>query len=330
MDKTIYEEMNEKLDGKNITIVFPEGEDERIQGAVERLYKEGKINPVLLGKVEAIEKIAKEKGFDLTNIPIIDPEKADDFEEMIDKFVERRKGKATADQACEILKDPNYYGTMMIYVGKADGMVSGAVHSTGDTVRPALQIVKTKPGVSLVSGSMLMMGKGGERFMFADVGINITMTPEQMADTAIQTAETAKLFDIDPKVAMLSFSTKGSAQHELVDAVVEATKIAQEKRPDLDIDGEMQFDAALVESVGQRKAPGSKVAGHANVFVFPDLQSGNIGYKIAQRLGGFEAIGPILQGLNKPISDLSRGCSEEDVYKLTIITANQALTDKES
>lgn len=330
MDKTIYEEMNEKLDGKNITIVFPEGEDERIQGAVERLYKEGYINPVLLGKVEAIEKIAKEKGFDLTNIPIIDPEKADDFEEMIDKFVERRKGKATADQAREILKDPNYYGTMMIYVGKADGMVSGAVHSTGDTVRPALQIIKTKPGVSLVSGSMLMMGKGGERFMFADVGINITMTPDQMADTAIQTAETAKLFDIEPKVAMLSFSTKGSAQHELVDAVVEATKIAQEKRPDLDIDGEMQFDAALVESVGQRKAPGSKVAGHANVFIFPDLQSGNIGYKIAERLGGFEAIGPILQGLNKPISDLSRGCSEEDVYKLTIITANQALTDRES
>lgn len=329
MDNTVYEEMKEYLKGKNINIVFPEGEDPRIQGAVVRLYNDGYMNPILLGKKEEIQKVAKEQGYDLTDITIIEPEHAEDFEEMVEKFVERRKGKATPEQAREILKDANYYGTMMVYVGKADGMVSGAVHSTGDTVRPALQIIKTKPGVSLVSGSMLMKGPVGQRFMFADVGINITMTPEQLADTAIQTAETAKLFKIYPKIAMLSFSTKGSAQHELVDIVAEATKIAKEKRPDLDIDGEIQFDAALVESVGKKKAPGSPVAGKANVFIFPDLQSGNIGYKIAERLGGFEAIGPILQGLNKPISDLSRGCSQKDVYKLAIITATQYLIEKE-
>ena len=329
MDNTVYEEMKEQLRGKDVKIVFPEGEDERIQGAVSRLYNDGYLIPILLGNKKEIENVAKEHGYDLTDITIIDPSEAEDFEEMVEKFVERRKGKATIEQAREILKDPNYYGTMMTYLGKADGMVSGAVHSTGDTVRPALQIIKTKPGVSLVSGSMLMKGPVGQRFMFADVGINIKMTPEQLADTAIQTAETAKLFKIYPKVAMLSFSTKGSAEHELVDVVAEATRIAQEKRPDLDIDGEMQFDAALIESVGQRKAPGSNVAGKANVFIFPDLQAGNIGYKIAERLGGFEAIGPILQGLNKPVSDLSRGCSQKDVYKLAIITANQYLIEKE-
>ena len=329
MDNTVYEEMKEQLRGKDVKIVFPEGEDERIQGAVSRLYNDGYLIPILLGNKKEIENVVKEHGYDLTDITIIDPSEAEDFEEMVEKFVERRKGKATIEQAREILKDPNYYGTMMTYLGKADGMVSGAIHSTGDTVRPALQIIKTKPGVSLVSGSMLMKGPVGQRFMFADVGINIKMTPEQLADTAIQTAETAKLFKIYPKVAMLSFSTKGSAEHELVDVVVEATRIAQAKRPDLDIDGEMQFDAALIESVGQRKAPGSKVAGKANVFIFPDLQAGNIGYKIAERLGGFEAIGPILQGLNKPVSDLSRGCSQKDVYKLAVITANQYLIEKE-
>ena len=203
-------------------------------------------------------------------------------------------------------------------------MVSGAVHSTGDTVRPALQIIKTKPGVSRTSGAFVML-KGDTRYIFSDCAINIELDAEGLAGVAVESARTAKMFGIDPKVAMLSFSTMGSAKHDLATKVQEATKMAQNLAPELPIDGEMQFDAAIVESVGQQKAPGSKVAGFANVFVFPSLEAGNIGYKIAQRLGGFEALGPILQGLNKPITDLSRGCNEEDVYKLSIITACQSL-----
>ena len=213
-------------------------------------------------------------------------------------------------------------------MGLADGMVSGAVHSTGDTVRPALQIIKTKPGVSRTSGAFLMVrGRDQEKYLFSDCAINVSPNAQELAEIAVDSAKTAELFDIDPKVAMLSFSTKGSAKAPEVDKVVEATKIAQELAPNYQIDGELQFDAAYVASVGQLKAPESPVAGKATVFVFPDLQAGNIGYKIAQRFGGFEAIGPILQGLNKPVSDLSRGANEEDVYKLSIITAAQALNN---
>lgn len=224
-----------------------------------------------------------------------------------------------------MLKTVNYFGTMLVYTGKADGLVSGAVFSTGDTVRPALQIIKTRPGVSRTSGAMLMLGQNGEKYMFADIAINITLEPQELAEVAVETAKTARIFDIDPKVAMLSFSTMGSAKHELAERVAEATKIAKELAPDLALDGEMQFDAAIAPEVGAKKAPNSPVAGKANVFIFPDLQAGNIGYKIAQRLGGYEAIGPILQGLNMPISDLSRGSNEEDIYKLSLITAAQAL-----
>lgn len=323
----IIDELKAKVEGKNMKIVFPEGEDVRIMGAAVRLKKDGLITPILLGNIEEIEKVAKENNFDISDIEVIQPEKAEDFEELVDAFVERRKGKATKEQALEQIKVPNYYGTMMTYVGKADGMVSGAVNSTGDTVRPALQIVKTKPGVSRTSGAMVMLGKDGSRLLFSDIAINITLEPQQLAEVAVESAKTAKLFGIDPKVAMLSFSTKGSAKHELAERTIEATKIAKELAPDLALDGELQFDAAFVPSVGAKKAPGSDVAGKANVFIFPDLQAGNIGYKIAQRLGGYEALGPILQGLNKPISDLSRGCSEEDVYKLSIITAAQALAE---
>jgi phosphate acetyltransferase len=245
---------------------------------------------------------------------------------MVAKFVERRKGKATEEKARVQLRDPNYFGTMLIYMGKADGMVSGACHSTGDTVRPALQIVKMKPGCSRVSGAMVML-KGDERYLFSDIAINITVDAQAMGEIAVESAKTAKTFDIDPKVALLSFSTKGSAVSPESEKVAEATKIAQELAPELPIDGELQFDAAFVASVGERKAPGSKVAGHANTFIFPSLEAGNIGYKIAQRFGGFEAIGPILQGLAKPINDLSRGCDEEDAYKLAIITAAQAVAE---
>ena len=214
---------------------------------------------------------------------------------------------------------------MLVKTDKANGMVSGAVHSTGDTVRPALQIIKTKPNVSRTSGAMVMLGKNGQRYVFADIAINITLEAKELAEVAVETSKTAELFGIDPKVAMLSFSTKGSAKHELSEKISQATEFAKELAPDLSLDGELQFDAAIVPEVAKQKAKDSSVAGNANVFIFPDLQSGNIGYKIAQRLGGFEAIGPILQGLNKPISDLSRGCNEEDVYKLAIITAAQSL-----
>lgn len=321
----IFNELIEKISGKDIKIVFPEGEDKRVLGACRRLKDENLITPIVLGKLSEIENTAKENGISLENLEIIDVENSEDMDYMIDKFVEIRKGKNTKEQAEKMLKDVNYYGTMLVYEGKVDGMVSGAVHSTGDTVRPALQIVKTKPGVSRTSGAMVMLGKNGERYIFADIAINITLEANELAEVAVETAKTAELFGIDPKVAMLSFSTKGSAKHEFSEKVAKATEIAKELAPNLELDGELQFDAAIAPEVGKQKAKDSKVAGYANVFVFPDLQSGNIGYKIAQRLGGFEAIGPILQGLNKPISDLSRGCNEEDVYKLAIITAGQSL-----
>ncbi|WP_425539094.1 phosphate acetyltransferase [Microaceticoccus formicicus] len=321
----LFEELKAKLDGIDKTIVFPEGKDIRILGACARLKKDEIVTPIIIGKEEEVKEIAKNEGFDLEGIQIIDPDSYDEFDAMVDAFVERRKGKATEEQARILLKDSNYFGTMLVYLGKADGMVSGAVGSTGDTVRPALQIVKTVPGVSRISGAMVMMGPNNERYVFADIAINITLEADQLAELAVETAKTAKIFGIDPKVAMLSFSTMGSASSPEQEKVAEATRLAKEMAPELAIDGEMQFDAALVPSVGKKKAPESKVAGQANVFIFPDLQAGNIGYKIAERLGKFEAIGPILQGLNAPISDLSRGCSEEDVYKLAMITALQSL-----
>lgn len=322
----LFESLKSKVLGKNVRVVFPEGTEPRILGAVVRLQAENLVHPVLLGNVDEINKSAKDHGFNVDNIEIIDPSNYDEMEEMVAAFVERRKGKATEEQAREILKDENYFGTMLTHMGKVDALVSGAVHSTGDTVRPALQIIKTKPGVSRTSGAFIMMrGRGQEKYLFSDCAINVNPSAQELAEIAVESAKTAEMFDIDPKVALLSFSTKGSAKAEEVTKVAEAAKIAKELAPQYEIDGEMQFDAAFVKSVADQKAPGSNVAGEASVFVFPELQSGNIGYKIAQRFGNFEAIGPILQGLNKPISDLSRGCNEEDVYKTAIITANQAL-----
>lgn len=321
---SLEETLRENITGKNIRIVFPEATDPRILGAVVRLKREELLEPVLVGSPEEIYAAAEEQGFNLTDIEIYDPENYDKFDEMVASFVERRKGKATEEQAREVLKSGNYFGTMLVYQDIADGLISGAVHSTSDTVRPALQIVKTRPGTSLTSGAFLMLRKN-DQFIFSDCAINPDPNAEQLAEIAIESARTAKMFGIDPKVALLSFSTKGSASGDMVSKVVEATKIAKEQAPDLALDGELQFDAAFSPDVATKKAPDSDVAGNANVFVFPELQSGNIGYKIAQRLGGFEAIGPILQGLAKPIADLSRGCIEEDVYKLSIITANQFL-----
>lgn len=322
----LFESLKQKIKGKNISIVFPEGDDVRILGAASRLAKDGLVNPVILGAKDTVEKDAKDADIDLGDVEIIDylNQPADQIDEMVSAIVERRKGKTDEAKARDWLKDPNYFGTTLVYMNKINGMVSGANHPTGDTVRPALQIIKTKPGVKLISGAFIMQ-KGDERYLFADCAINLDPDANALAEIAVESGKVAKTFDIDPKVALLSFSTKGSAKGDMVTKVQEATKLAQEQAPDMDIDGEMQFDAAFVPTVAEKKAPGSKVAGKATVFVFPELQSGNIGYKIAQRFGGFEAIGPILQGLNKPVSDLSRGSNEEDVYKVAIITAAQAL-----
>lgn len=322
----IFEKLADQLRGQDKTIVFPEGEDPRVLGAAIRLKKDQLVEPVVLGNQEAVEKVAGENGFDLTGLQILDPATypAEDKQAMHNALLERRNGKNTPEQVDQMLEDISYFATMLVYMGKVDGMVSGAVHATGDTVRPALQIIKTKPGSHRISGAFIMQ-KGEERYVFADCAINIELDTPTMAEVASQSAETAKLFGIDPKVAMLSFSTKGSAKGDMVTKVAEATKLAKEANPDLAIDGELQFDAAFVPSVGELKAPGSDVAGHANVFIFPSLEAGNIGYKIAQRFGGFEAIGPVLQGLNAPVADLSRGTDEEAVYKVALITAAQAL-----
>ena len=322
----LFDNLKQKVAGANKTIVFPEGQEPRIFRAAIRLKNDGLVVPILLGKDDEIKQNAENEGVDLGDIELIDPNTypEDKFAEMVEAFVERRKGKNTKEQAETMLRDVNYFGTMLVYMDKADGLVSGAIHSTGDTVRPALQIIKTKPGVSRTSGAFVMV-KGDERYLFADCAININPGAQELAEIAVESANTAKIFDIDPQVAMLSFSTMGSAKSDEVTKVQEAVKLAKELAPNEKIDGELQFDAAFVPVVAKQKAPESEVAGHANVFIFPELQSGNIGYKIAQRLGGFEAIGPVLQGLNKPVSDLSRGSVEEDVYKVAIITAAQAL-----
>lgn len=320
----LFDTLKNRLEGKSRRIVFPEGSDERIPAAASKLAADGLIQPVLVGSNEKIEQKAKELNVVLDKVEIIDPSTYDQFDDMVASFVERRKGKATEEAAREILLDENYFGTMLVYMDKADGLVSGAAHSTADTVRPALQIIKTKPGIKKTSGVFIMV-REHEKYVFADCAINIAPDSQDLAEIASASADTAELFDIDPRVAMLSFSTKGSAKSEETEKVAEAVRIAKEQRPDLTIDGEFQFDAAFVPSVAEKKAPNADIKGDANVFVFPGLEAGNIGYKIAQRLGNFDAVGPILQGLNKPVNDLSRGCNTEDVYKLAIITAAQSL-----
>lgn len=321
--------LQDKLSGKNVKIVLPEGEDERVLIAATQLQKTDYVSPIVLGNEDNIKSLASKHALDLTQIEIIDPATSELKDELVDDFVERRKGKATKEQAVELLDNVNYFGTMLVYTGKAEGLVSGAAHSTGDTVRPALQIIKTKPGVSRTSGIFFMI-KGDEQYIFGDCAINPELDAQGLAEIAVESAKSAQSFGMDPKVAMLSFSTKGSAKSDDVTKVQEALKLAQEKAEadQLDhvvIDGEFQFDAAIVPSVAEKKAPGAKIQGDANVFVFPSLEAGNIGYKIAQRLGGYDAVGPVLQGLNSPVNDLSRGCSTEDVYNLSIITAAQAL-----
>ncbi|MFC0525186.1 phosphate acetyltransferase [Pontibacillus salicampi] len=320
----LFDSLRSKLSGSNKRVVLPEGLDERILTAASMLSEEGYITPVLIGNKDEIKQKAADLDVNIDGADILDPEQYEEFDAMVASFVERRNGKATEEKAREMLKDGNYFGTMLVYMGKAEGLVSGAVHSTADTVRPALQIIKTKPGIKKTSGIFIMV-RDEEKYAFADCAINISPDSQDLAEIALASAETAQLFDIDPRVAMLSFSTKGSAQSPETEKVTDAVKIAKEQNPNLALDGEFQFDAAFVPSVAEKKAPNSELNGDANVFVFPSLEAGNIGYKIAQRMGNFDAVGPVLQGLNAPVNDLSRGCSADDVYKLALITAAQSL-----
>ena len=328
--RNILDEIKIKAKALQKTIVLCEGEDKRVVQAAADATKEGIAKIVLLGNEAEIK--AANPDVDLAGVTIIDPLTAEKLPEYNAKLCELRASKGmTPDQAAKLLTDGTYFGAMMLKMGDVDGLVSGACHSTANTLRPGLQIIKTAKGVSSVSSFNLMIcPPQGNQYcpdglvVFADCGLNPTYTSEGLADCAIATANSAKaIAGIDPKVAMLSFSTMGSAKHDNVTLVSEAVKIAKEKAPELKIDGELQFDAAIVPSVGEFKAPGSTVAGHANVFIFPDLQAGNIGYKIAERLGGFMAVGPICQGFAKPLNDLSRGCKAEDIVAAVAITALQ-------
>ena len=329
----MFENLVEILKANPRKIVYTEGTDARILESAARLKKDGFLTPVLVGNVDDVKAAAEKGGFDIEGLEILDPATYPEMEEMVAQMVELRKGKMSPEDCRANLQKGNYFGTMLVKMGKADSLLGGATYSTADTVRPALQLVKTKKGAHLVSSCFVMV-RGDEILTMGDCAINIdyqdtvdkegnvTFTAAQkLAEVAIETAKTAKVFGVDPKVAVLSFSTKGSGKGGTVQLSRDATAIAKELDPELKIDGEMQFDAAVSPTVGQLKFPGSPVAGHANVFIFPNIEAGNIGYKIAQRLGGFAAYGPILQGLNAPINDLSRGCDAEEVYQMSIITA---------
>lgn len=320
----MIESLKSRIRSKKATIVFPEANDTRVLRAAIRLNEDGDLKPIVLGNEDDVKELAAAEGVQVGDLEIIDPENYAEFDQMVEAFLERRKGKCTEEDARKLLKTVNYFGTMLIYLGKADGMVSGAIHTTGDTVRPALQIIKTREGISRVSGSFIML-RGEERLLMADCAINTDLDEDGLAELAVLSEGTARQFGMEPRVALLSFSTKGSAQHHRVDLIRNATEKAKALNPNMIVDGEMQFDTAYVPEVAAQKAPDSPIQGNANVFIFPGLEAGNIGYKMAQRLGGYEAVGPILQGLNKPVNDLSRGTSEDEVYALGIITAAQAV-----
>ncbi len=336
----MFTKLLDALKATRRTIVFTEGTDARILEAADRLIKEDLMDVILIGAPDEVAQAARNGGFNVDKATVIDPLAYEDMETMVSTMVELRKGKMTEEQCRDLLKKGNYFGTMLVKMGKADALLGGATYSTADTVRPALQLVKTRKGAHLVSSCFILFretANGVEKYCMGDCAINLSYedsvdkegnvifsAADKLAEVAIESARTAEFFGIDPKVAMLSFSTKGSGKGGTVQLSHDATVRAREMAPDLAIDGEMQFDAAVSPVVGQLKFPGSTVAGYANTFIFPCIEAGNIGYKIAQRLGGFEAYGPILQGLNAPINDLSRGCNAEEVYKMAIITAGMA------
>ena len=329
----MFNAMIEVLKANPRKIVFTEGHDARILEATARLVEGGFLTPVLIGNVDEVKANAAKGGFNIEGVEIIDPLTYEGMDEMVETMVALRKGKMAPEECRAALSKGNYFGTMLVKMGKADSLLGGATYSTADTVRPALQLVKTKKGANLVSSCFILV-RGDEKIAMGDCAINLsyedTLDKEgnvvvsaarKLAEVAVETAKTAKVFGIEPKVAMLSFSTNGSGKGATVKLSHDATIEAKAMDPELLIDGEMQFDAAVAPEVGQLKFPGSPVAGYANTFIFPCIEAGNIGYKIAQRLGGYEAYGPILQGLNAPINDLSRGCNADEVYKMAIITA---------
>lgn len=329
---SLLAEIREKAAQKGRTIVLPEGTEERTLQAIKPIADTKIANPILLGDEGEIKALAGKIGADISGAEIINPVKAAFFDDFVQAFYEMRKDKGVdLDKAKSSMLDPLFFASMMVKMGKADGEVAGAENTTGNVLRPALQIIKTAPGIPAVSGSFIMIvpncefGDNGI-FVFADCAVTIDPSAEQLAAFAKASVNTAvELCGMkDPKVGMLSFSTKGSASHAMVDKVVEATRMAQEKYPELKVDGEFQFDAAIVPKVGSSKAPGSPIAGDCNVLVFPDINAGNIGYKLVQRLAKAEAIGPILQGLDKPVNDLSRGCSVEDIVNVVAMTAVRA------
>ncbi|MGH4050516.1 MAG: phosphate acetyltransferase [Clostridium sp.] len=330
---TFIEKICKKAQADKKRIVLPEGEEERTIRASEIIKNKSLADVVLIGDISVIKAKAVKFGVNIEGIEIADPKTSDKAEIYAKEFYELRKKKGmTIEKAAEIVKDPVYFATMMLKMGEVDGMVSGAVHYTGDLLRPGMQIIKTAPGMKIVSSFFIIelpynhFGENG-LLLFGDSAVNINPNAEELANIAISTADNAKsLCDFEPKVALLSFSTRGSAKHEFVDKVVEATEIARAARPDLQIDGELQLDAAIVCSVANLKAPDSTVAGYANVLIFPDIQSGNIGYKLVQRFAKAKAIGPICQGFAKPINDLSRGCNVEDIVSVVAVTAVQAQT----
>ena len=321
----MFEFLISKLKAHPRKIVFTEGTDPRILEASARLLSGTFLTPVLVGNPDEIAKAAEDAGFNIEGVEILDPATYEGMVEMVETMVALRKGKMPPDECRAALMKGNYFGTMLVKMGKADALLGGATYSTADTVRPALQLVKTKPGAHLVSSCFILVRDSatGDREVLAmgDCAINIKPSEDELVEIALETASTAKVFGIDPKVAFLSYSTLGSGKGEDVDKMRNACAKAKAAAPDLAIDGELQFDAAVSPTVARTKCPDSKVAGYANTFIFPDINAGNIGYKIAQRLGGFEAYGPILQGLNAPINDLSRGCNAEEVYKMSLITA---------
>ena len=306
-------------------IVFTEGTDPRILEASARLLSGTFLTPILLGNEDEVRAAAEDAGFNIRGAVIIDPEKYENMEAMVAKMVELRRGKMTEDEVRAALKKSNYFGTMLVAMGEADALLGGATYSTADTVRPALQLVKTKPGNKIVSSCFILVRPSatGDNDVLAmgDCAINIKPNEDELVEIAVETAKCARIFGVDPKGAFLSYSTFGSGKGEDVDKMRHAYEKVLATNPDFDVDGELQFDAAVSPAVGQLKSPGSPVAGYANTFIFPDINAGNIGYKIAQRLGNFDAYGPILLGLNAPINDLSRGCNAQEVYSMAIITA---------
>ncbi|MBR0381754.1 MAG: phosphate acetyltransferase [Eubacterium sp.] len=320
--------MIESLKKNPRTIVFTEGTDARILDAATKLTAEGILGVILLGVEDEIKAAAKEGGFNIDGCQMLDPATYPEMDAMVDEMVKLRKGKMPEDKVRAALSHTNYFGTMLVKMGKADCLLGGATYSTADTVRPALQLIKTKPGNNIVSSCFIMV-RGDEKLAMGDCAINIDPSEDDLVEIAIESARTAKVFGIDPKIAMLSYSTLGSGKGPSVTKVANATKKIKEAAPDLLVEGEIQFDASVAPEVASIKCPGSPVAGQANTFIFPDINAANIGYKIAARLGGFEAVGPVLQGLNAPINDLSRGCNADEVYKMSIVTAALSIPEEE-